>query len=54
MELVGRADEIKILLNLYKSRRSEFIGVYGRRRVGKTYLIKQVFAQHFSFQHTAL
>jgi uncharacterized protein len=54
MELVGRADEIKILQKLYKSRKSEFIGVYGRRRVGKTYLIKQVFAQHFTFQHTAL
>ena len=31
---------------------SEFVAVYGRRRVGKTYLIRETFNYKFTFQHT--
>jgi len=41
--IIGREHEIKILNNLFKSKEAEFIAVYGRRRVGKTYLIRNVF-----------
>ncbi len=37
--IIGREKEIKILDKLLASDRAEFVAVYGRRRVGKTYLI---------------
>lgn len=43
--LIGREIEKEILENFYKSNQAEFLAVYGRRRVGKTYLIKQFFAR---------
>ena len=39
-KIVGRREEKKLLKNRFISREAEFIAVYGRRRVGKTYLIK--------------
>ena len=42
--MVGRTKEIKELNRLYESDESEFVAVYGRRRVGKTYLIRETFA----------
>ena len=38
--LIGRKNEQQMLLDALKSDESEFIAVYGRRRVGKTYLIR--------------
>ena len=38
----------------YDSNRSEFIAVYGRRRVGKTYLVKEALEGCFTFTHTGL
>lgn len=54
MELIGRFNEIALLKSLLGSARSEFIAVYGRRRVGKTFLIRSVFAEEFSFRVTGL
>lgn len=39
-KLIGRREEKKLLSNRLASKEAEFIAVYGRRRVGKTYLIK--------------
>ena len=39
--IVGRKEEIAELDKLYHSDRPEFVAIYGRRRVGKTFLIKQ-------------
>ena len=39
-KIIGRRDEKKLLKNRLLSKEAEFITVYGRRRVGKTYLIK--------------
>lgn len=44
-QIVGRQKEIKLLEEKMSENSSEFIVVYGRRRVGKTYLIKQFFAK---------
>ncbi len=52
--IVGRQQEIKQLERLYKSKKSEFAIVYGRRRVGKTYLISRKFEKQFTFRMTAL
>ena len=47
--LVGRKNEMKMLKEYFHSERSEFIAVYGRRRVGKTYLIRKAAEDNFSF-----
>ncbi len=52
--MIGRAEEIKQLEKLYSSSHSEFVAVYGRRRVGKTYLIKEVFKDRLVFWHTGV
>lgn len=39
--IVGRTKEITILNQVIASKQAEFIAVYGRRRVGKTFLIQQ-------------
>ena len=41
--IVGRKEEKKILQKLYNSKTAEFLAVYGRRRIGKTFLIHQFF-----------
>jgi len=52
--LIGREKEKEMLLNSVKSEQSEFVAVYGRRRVGKTYLIRETFNYEFAFQHTGI
>ncbi len=51
---IGREKEQKRLEEVKKSYRSEFVAVYGRRRVGKTVLIRHVFNNEFVFQSTAI
>ena len=53
-KLTGRKKELETLKSLLNSNKSEFIAVYGRRRVGKTFLIRSAFNQQFTFQVTAL
>lgn len=50
--LIGRKKEQKALKGLLKSDKSEFVAIYGRRRVGKTYLVRETFNYRFAFQHT--
>ena len=52
--IIGRKEEQRILLSAAQSEYSEFIAVYGRRRIGKTYLIRETFGYKFTFQHTGL
>jgi uncharacterized protein len=52
--LIGRIAEIEVLEQVKTSNRPEFIAVYGRRRVGKTYLIKQFFQEKFTFYLTGM
>ena len=40
--IVGRVKEQELLRDLIESKKSEFVAVYGRRRVGKTYLVKNL------------
>ena len=54
MAIIGRNEEQQTILSLYRSSRSEFLVVYGRRRVGKTFLITQTFNDSFAFKHTGL
>ena len=49
MEIIGRSKEKSDLTQYVESEKPEFVAVYGRRRVGKTFLIKEYFKQSFSF-----
>lgn len=45
VEIVERKEELKILNNALKSSKSEFLAVFGRRRVGKSFLISNFFSK---------
>ena len=44
--MIGRTKELKILSDICDSKGSSFAAVYGRRRIGKTYLINTMFREH--------
>ena len=52
--IIGREKEQKKLLELYEREQSEFVAVYGRRRVGKTFLVDEVFRGKITFRHAGL
>ena len=52
--MIGRIKEQDLLRRLAKSGESEFVAVYGRRRVGKTYLVRDTFEGEFTFTHSGL
>ena len=52
--MIGRVSEIADLQSAYDSEQSEFVAVYGRRRVGKTFLINEVFHDRYAFHATGL
>ena len=52
--IIGRKEEQRRLREAFESAYSEFAVVYGRRRVGKTFLIRETFDYKFTFQHTGL
>ncbi|MBQ3958620.1 MAG: ATP-binding protein, partial [Bacteroidaceae bacterium] len=53
--IIGRKQEQRELSRLYHSGEAEMVVVYGRRRVGKTFLVNQMFAQTgFAFKVTGL
>jgi uncharacterized protein len=54
MQLVGRDDERELLGKLLKRNESSFAAMYGRRRIGKTYLIKTFYKKHIVFEASGL
>lgn len=52
--LIAREKESALLQDALRADDSQFIAVYGRHRVGKTYLIRQTFGDKFIFEHTGL
>lgn len=47
--IIGRKNELDLLRRLYQSDKSEFLAIYGRRRVGKSYLIDESFRDEVAF-----
>ena len=43
MPIIGREKELEILEEVYESSESQFLAVYGRRRIGKTYIVSEYF-----------
>ena len=52
--IVGRKKELAILEEITKDDKSHFVAVYGRRRIGKTFLIREAYGYRFTFQHAGL
>ena len=52
--IIGREYEQKLISGYVDSGKAELIAVYGRRRVGKTFLVKSIFDNHFDFAFTGL
>jgi AAA+ ATPase superfamily predicted ATPase len=52
--MIGRKKELAILANAYAGQKPELIAVFGRRRVGKTYLIQSFFEGKIDFELTGL
>lgn len=52
--MVGRKKELQQIQIITESSKSEFLAVYGRRRVGKTFLIREFFEYKFDFQISGL
>ena len=52
--LIGRENELKLLKNIYNDNKSHFISIYGRRRIGKTYLINEAFKNNMLFHHSGV
>ncbi|MBQ8989105.1 MAG: ATP-binding protein [Prevotella sp.] len=52
--IIGRKQERGELLELYNSDRAEFVAVYGRRRVGKTFLVDETLGNRITFRHAGL
>ena len=53
-DIIGRKDEQVRLSEIMNSGRPEFVVIYGRRRVGKTFLINRYFKERFTFKYTGL
>jgi AAA+ ATPase superfamily predicted ATPase len=53
-KLVGRLTEKKILEAAVTSNSAELIAIYGRRRVGKTFLVRTVYAKQMAFEFTGV
>lgn len=45
VKIIGRQSEQSTLENIFSSEEAEFVAVYGRRRVGKTFLIREFFKE---------
>ena len=52
--MVGRKNEMECLKNALLKNEAQLVAVYGRRRVGKTYLVRETFGGKFYFQHSGV
>ncbi|MCQ2234931.1 MAG: ATP-binding protein [Paludibacteraceae bacterium] len=53
-KLIGRNEEINQLHRYFNSTRAEFVALYGRRRVGKTFLVRHLYGDTFAFHVTGI
>lgn len=53
-KIIGREQEIQLLKEYTSSNQPEFVAIYGRRRVGKTFLVNHLFAGKMAFSMTGV
>jgi len=51
---IGRTEEIAVLSKILNSEEAELLAVYGRRRVGKTFLIRNVYQKQIIFEFSGI
>ena len=52
--IIARKKELSDLNHFMKSGKAEFVALYGRRRVGKTFLVTNFFRNSFAFDTTGI
>lgn len=52
--MVGRDAQVKLMKRLITKKKSSFVAITGRRRVGKTYLVDQIYKNNFCLQVTGI
>jgi AAA+ ATPase superfamily predicted ATPase len=52
--IIGRKQEIQELNDLYNSNKAQMVAIYGRRRVGKTFLVDEALKGRITFRHAGL
>jgi len=52
--IIGRKKELEQLSSVLDSNRAELVAVYGRRRIGKTFLVKEFFNGKFDHYATGM
>ena len=52
--IIARKEELEVLKEAYENEYSSFIAVYGRRRIGKTFLVKEAFDYNFTFSFSGI
>lgn len=52
--IIGRHNEVKRINELYDSKKAQLVAIYGRRRVGKTYLVDESLKGKITFRHAGL
>lgn len=52
--MIGRKQEVDELNRIYNRNKAELVAIYGRRRVGKTYLVDETFEGRITFRHAGL
>lgn len=52
--MIGRKQESEELNRIYNRNKAELVAIYGRRRVGKTYLVDETFEGRITFRHAGL
>lgn len=53
-DIIGREREKREIQAWMNSNESEFIAIYGRRRIGKTFLVRKLYGEEFAFYVTGL
>ncbi len=53
-ELIGRREEIDLLSKYCATDNNEMVAVYGRRRVGKTFLVRETLGELFDFSFVGM
>jgi uncharacterized protein len=53
-EIIGRKKEMAVLKSAIASKEAELIAIYGRRRIGKTYLIRNYYSDRIAFELTGM
>jgi len=52
--IIGRKYESEELMRIYRRQEAQLVAIYGRRRIGKTFLVRELLGEHFVFYHTGI